>query len=160
MKSVQFMPQAQAEKVVPRMDTALISITGPASEAQLKHGWTHLKRLEFHDADEVEFEGCLLFDAEIARDLISFLDALPETVEHVIVHCHAGISRSGAVAKFVADKFQIPFNEHYSAYNRLVYRTLRNVQYGQLYDEGLSAFLRQERDDWELRDRGLSGPKR
>jgi predicted protein tyrosine phosphatase len=140
LKSIQFMPQARAVEVQPSHDKAMISITGPASEAPLKNGWTHLQRLEFHDADKVEFEGCLLFDESVAKQVIHFVEGLPEEVEHLIVHCHAGVSRSGAVAKFIAEMKDLPFNHDYPSFNRLVYRTLSNTYFGMPFDVNNSAF--------------------
>ena len=139
-QEVRFMPQAYAVQLTPMADTALISITGPASEAQLKYGWNHLLRLEFHDADIEEFEGCLLFDQDMARQVIQFVESLPDHVTRFYVHCHAGISRSAGVAKFVAEMTESPFNKDYSSYNRLVYSTLRKAYFGDQYGQGLSAF--------------------
>lgn len=139
-QEVRFMPQAHAVQLTPMADTALISITGPASEAQLKYGWNHLLRLEFHDADIEEFDGCLLFDQDMARQVIQFVESLPDTVTRVYVHCHAGISRSAGVAKFVAEMTDSPFNKEYNSYNRLVYSTLRKAYFGDQYGQGLGAF--------------------
>jgi predicted protein tyrosine phosphatase len=139
-QEVRFMPQADAVKLIPMADTALISITGPAGEAQLKYGWTHLLRLEFHDADVEEFDGCLLFDSDMARQVIQFVEQLPPDVTRFFVHCHAGISRSAGVAKFVAEMTDTPFNKDYASYNRLVYSTLRKTYFGDQYGQGGSAF--------------------
>jgi len=48
-------------------------------------------------------------------------------VEGVLVHCHAGISRSAAVAKWIAEKYELPYPERYMLYNKHVYRTLREA---------------------------------
>jgi hypothetical protein len=133
LRTVRFMSQKAASDLIPMADTALISITGPAGFAPLKNGWTNLLRLEFHDEDVESFEGCLLFDESLAQRIFAFMDALPAHVEHVCVHCYAGISRSAAVAKFLAEQHGVPFPESYSLYNKLVYGTLRRVYFDDVY---------------------------
>lgn len=127
IESVRYMSQANAEKLRPMLDTALISITEPSELANLNTGWTHLLRLEFHDSDTQNFVGCVLFNEAMALQIINLTQSLPEEVKHIMVHCHAGISRSAAVAKFVAETVNAPFSEKYALYNKHVYRVLRRT---------------------------------
>ena len=122
---IRFMSQADAVKLVPMQDTALISITEPGELADLAQGWDHLHRISFHDCDESTFSGCILFDSSMADRLIDFVDCLPHDVNRIFIHCNAGISRSAAVAKFISERLDVNFNNQYPLYNKLVYRTLR-----------------------------------
>lgn len=40
---------------------------------------------------------------EKAEEIVSFIKGLEDTIDDLGVHCRSGISRSGAVAKWVAD---------------------------------------------------------
>jgi protein-tyrosine phosphatase len=52
------------------------------------------------------------------------------SVEGIMVHCKAGISRSAAVAKYIADKYKLPFNHSYDRYNKQVYGMLIEAEAG------------------------------
>lgn len=95
--SVIHMSQARAEILHPHDDTALISITEPGYTANLKSGWSNLLRLQFHDIDS-PVRGYKQFSVHDAKLIMMFLNALPDQVEEVIIHCHAGISRSAALS--------------------------------------------------------------
>ncbi|MCK6412947.1 MAG: hypothetical protein L6Q55_11065 [Azonexus sp.] len=87
---------------------AVISITDPTTpEARLDPLFRHVLRLSFFDSVPAdEFIPALpgLFDFEMARrirDFIAEIDAAPFEMS-VMVHCEYGVSRSAAVALFVA----------------------------------------------------------
>lgn len=64
----------------------------------------------------------------MAKNVIKFAEELPKNTKSIVVHCHAGISRSAAVAKFLAEEiYKDYFPEKYMLYNKLVYRTLINT---------------------------------
>ena len=78
-------------------------------------------QLKFNDleADEyktdkelakVEEMGWILFNEGHAQSIINFLNGI-NTDKDLIVHCTAGISRSGAIGDFARVKFGIPFGE-------------------------------------------------
>jgi hypothetical protein len=133
-----FIPEAVAMRVAPAPNMAMISISdfeydpsnimkvGLPRMAALTPGWQNLLRLNFHDID-VPNGDFIMFNALHARAVITFLKGLDvEKIDTVIVHCFAGISRSAAVAKFVADFFDIEiFNHDYPLYNKRVYATLK-----------------------------------
>uniref|UniRef100_UPI003F816C7D hypothetical protein n=1 Tax=Enterococcus faecium TaxID=1352 RepID=UPI003F816C7D len=50
----------------------------------------------------------------------------------LIIHCYMGVSRSGAVAKWVNDHYGLekPELENYTLYNKRVYSMLMNVTSG------------------------------
>jgi predicted protein tyrosine phosphatase len=76
----------------------------------------------------------ILFDNEMAKQVVGFLDRRKmETGDHTLVlHCDAGISRSGAVAEFAAEFYGIHVEvfekeNPYLKPNPLVRRLLRQV---------------------------------
>lgn len=126
MKRVQFVSKATAESLQGRSDTAVISING-LDPAHLRDGWHSVLRLEFDDVDVAE-EPYILFNAEHARLIVEFVrECNSNGVETIIVHCNAGISRSAAVAKWIADQYGLPFPAAYMIYNKHVYRVLREA---------------------------------
>ncbi len=94
--------------------TALISITDPGDPARLPEGWAAVLRLEFDDitppfpvliCDGNQHRDLAPFDASMATQVLEFVGAVPPDVNRIIVHCNAGISRSAAVARFLADYY-------------------------------------------------------
>jgi predicted protein tyrosine phosphatase len=125
IRSVSFVSQLVACGMSPSAGQAIVSITEPGlGPALLKPGWSDILRLEFHDVD-AEVEGYSLFTDAQADAVMDWLDAVEERVDAVVVHCVAGISRSAAVAKFIAGRCEVAgFDHDYLRYNRLVYRVL------------------------------------
>jgi predicted protein tyrosine phosphatase len=115
-RKISFVSEREMMDMVPWRNTALISIAEPGRSADVK-GWKHVLRLWFHDISKSQdgMAVCILpvtgghggveemkaFDAKQAREVISFLDGPPIDVDSIVVHCHAGISRSAAVAEFI-----------------------------------------------------------
>ena len=82
-------------------------------------------RLEFHDIEaERKDEPYVLMSEQQALELVNFVNSVASEVEGVIVHCRAGISRSAAVAKWIAEAYGIKFNHEYPHYNKHVYKLL------------------------------------
>lgn len=148
LKNVQFMPRFHAEGIIPRSNMAMISISGPGNPAQLNQMWHrgNLIRLQFHDADELGhvsrplgsepgLHNIQLFSNRDAKNIINFVNEVKNKVEIIVVHCDAGISRSAAVAKFIAEMFNLPFPESYMLYNKYVYRVLRNTYNNMMWKE-------------------------
>lgn len=134
LKTVCFLSQASFENhLKPRNNTVAISITDPGDKpARINPDIGHALRVEFTDISEesagltvgdlpdlaqeggpLMFQGCTFPDAGHAKKILDFL--LPFAVSqeefHLAVHCHAGISRSAAVAAFVADRFCAEFDQ-------------------------------------------------
>ncbi|MGH7857977.1 MAG: hypothetical protein ACREQY_11670 [Candidatus Binatia bacterium] len=108
---------------------AVISIREPGSDMpQIPSNdfCRGILRLSFHDRDRLDTPETELFTAEHARRILGFVDGIHGTIDALVVHCEAGISRSAAVAAalsralFGEDRF---FFDHYAP-NRLVYATL------------------------------------
>lgn len=121
-----FTGRSQAEALYGRSHWAVISITQPGEKVDLRSGWHSVLRLHFHDIDQPE-DPYTLFDESHAKQIIDFVSAVNDSgqVEGILVHCQAGISRSAAVARWIADQCELPFPDGYSLYNKYVYRVLR-----------------------------------
>jgi len=127
LKTVIFTGRDQAEASAPWAHWAVISISG-LNPAVLKDGWHSVLKLEFDDIDTPE-EPYILFSDSQANRIIDFVEEVRASheVEGILVHCQAGISRSAAVAKWIAEKYGLSFPGKYMLYNKHVYRTLREA---------------------------------
>ena len=127
----------------------LISITTPLANDYSKScapavlhddTWKDILRLEFNDVDPAHISKdetrYRLFNTNDAIEILKFLKKHQADTVDVIVHCEAGISRSAAVAKFIAHVYNLDFPEHYSIYNKHVFSTLLRVHGESLYGEG------------------------
>ena len=104
---------------------AMISITGTGEpRVVLKKGWAHVLRLCFDDV-EVPTYGRKIFTEEDADKVIDFLDKVEGKVDHVVVHCTHGLSRSPAIARFISKRYELSngFGTH-RTFNRHVFETL------------------------------------
>lgn len=71
---------------------------GPVFQARHEN----LLELDFHDiTPDYSYERCRLFNKEQANNTVAFIAKIPPC-KNLIVHCRAGISRSGAVGTFAA----------------------------------------------------------
>jgi predicted protein tyrosine phosphatase len=118
-KKVRFMSQVDAERLSPSDDTMMISITDPDKPEARLSGWKHLLRLKFDDLcpDELRSIGrtdliktAKFFTEEQARSVVHVSNALPPEVRNIVVHCRKGRSRSVAVARYLAEKFNCELN--------------------------------------------------
>lgn len=67
----------------------------------------------------------MLFSEIDAHSVIEFVTKVDATnCDRVMVHCKAGISRSAAIAKWIALHYYLPFEHNYSQYNRHVFDLL------------------------------------
>src|SRR5450830_459435 len=128
LEKVIFCSQAVAETIGPWKDWALISISDPCSNRRrIKTGWGALLSLEFVDVDPVRFKDPhadalseFVFTEEHARMTVDFVREVAPYVSGIVVHCHAGVSRSAAVAKWIAGEYRIAFDGKYDKYNQHV----------------------------------------
>lgn len=117
IRSVCYLPEDQARDFEPGAGHVLISITEPGRVASVRPGWRKIIRVAFIDTEydqrSLEFaridwwissgavsptQACAL------RADLGALAAASEQLD-VVVHCHAGQSRSAAVAHYVADVY-------------------------------------------------------
>lgn len=118
----------EAIKIKPTNETALISLIDPELEGEFEFDtWKYRLQLCFDDVDDAN-DG-IAFNSKMAKSVIEFNNALPQQVNHIIIHCVAGISRSSAVTKFLTkyiypDCFNTQFDVEYQQFNQLVYNRL------------------------------------
>lgn len=80
-------------------NSMLISITDPAGWCpNAMHKFKERHDFEFLDADDGFPEECLITDAQ-AQEIVRLLQYAMENRMNVVVHCTAGLCRSGAVAE-------------------------------------------------------------
>jgi predicted protein tyrosine phosphatase len=104
---------------------AMISITGTGeARVTLKKGWAYRLRLCFDDI-EVPTHGRKIFTEEDADRVLDLLDKIEGKVDHVIVHCTHGLSRSPGIARFISERYDLSngFGNH-RTFNRHVFKTL------------------------------------
>jgi len=124
-----FVGRYSAETCGPWSDFAMISIGEPAAsegDPVIQDGWHDVLRLSFHDVvpSQNPDDAYTLMTAEDAGKIVAFVRHVAPNVEGIIVHCRAGISRSAAVVKWIAQEYKIPFNKHYRKYNDFVWRLM------------------------------------
>jgi len=132
IREVEFISQARAEYLRPLPREGIISITGAGHpRAKLRRGWTRVLRLVFDDV-EAPYFNAVHFNQTHAEEILVWLKKVEDKVDRVFVHCHAGISRSGAVAKFIAERYDLSGGARvYEYHNRRVYRILsRHLPHG------------------------------
>ncbi len=128
LQTVLFCSQKEIEARPAWPHWAVISIVGSLCEpVVLKGEWDRVLRLEFDDID-FEEDPYQIFTEQHARDIIQFVQegVKDGKIEGVLVHCKAGISRSAAVAKWIAGRYLLPFPDSYALYNKHVHFTLRS----------------------------------
>lgn len=125
IRKVRWVPQHEAEDLLPVYGLGLISITGTDfGRARLQKGWRDLLRVVFDDI-ETPVDDYVLFDARMADRILDWLDQVDGHVEEIVVHCWAGISRSAAVARFIAGRYGVEeFDFGYRSYNEHVHDLL------------------------------------
>ncbi len=140
LKNVSFMSRNDAELLTPTTNDAIISISSSEDSVILNTAWapTRVLKLTFDDVDENGYfmlgncervlkVGAITFSANDARKIFEFVDAHKDHVQNLYVHCLAGISRSSAIAKFIADVYGLKFPHEYKLYNRFIYRVMHNT---------------------------------
>ncbi len=152
LKSVCFISRRAVENhLKPTPDIAIISIKDPDGKPVRLPRGVSSTRLEFHDLYEealnlpvgafpdaitpplaVFHANFILPDTHHAWQIIRFIRLQAEKPNPIdlIVHCEAGISRSAAVAMFVADRYAVPIdqaNPDTSCANKRLLRLLNKI---------------------------------
>ena len=115
--------EGAAEKWEAASDTVVVSITEPGRKARLPKGWADMLRLEFQDYDPIGkdvkgpsglYETVPVAHKSIPTDAVLFTPTMAaRTVrfarkhrdKNILVHCAAGVSRSGAVVEALLEAF-------------------------------------------------------
>lgn len=111
-----YLTRIAAQKLEPNDSTAMISIRDEGYPTRLKEGWKNLLVLEFDDIDPQEVKDVYTNASSIltqftpfsdfdAGCIKSFVEGLPKDIDTIYVHCHAGRSRSPAIAQVIAERF-------------------------------------------------------
>ena len=89
----------------PPENTVCVSITEPKRQAKIPKGYVDVLRLEFQDYDPPRKhpDNAVLFDRMMAARLSRF--ARRHRGRNILVHCAAGISRSGGVVEALLEAF-------------------------------------------------------
>jgi predicted protein tyrosine phosphatase len=116
-----------AERYEPREREICISIADPdADPAELSDGFAAVLRLSFTDIIERGDPSDVLFSEDHAQAIREFIDAWPDATR-IVVHCHAGMSRSPGVALGLCDIqgwATAELERSHPGWNRLVRRAL------------------------------------
>jgi predicted protein tyrosine phosphatase len=116
-----------AERYEPREREICISIADPdADPAELSSGFAAVLRLSFTDIIERGDPSDVLFSEDHAQAIRAFMDAWPDATR-IVVHCHAGMSRSPGVALGLCDIrgwATAELERSHPGWNRLVRRAL------------------------------------
>lgn len=128
-RTVTFLPLVVAEQL--EVSCNIISVREPPPSTEEPAWRVDHKRIQALAFDDIEgYVGPEYrnFDYIDALKILTFVEQCGD--ENIVVHCHAGISRSAAIAKFLADKLDYELIYHplgsdsTSRHNREVYRTL------------------------------------
>lgn len=93
----------EAERYEPGEREVCISIADPDTEAaRVSRGFAAVLRLNFTDVVEPEDPSDVIFSDDHARAIRDFIDSWPDAAR-IVVHCHAGMSRSPGVALGLCD---------------------------------------------------------
>lgn len=95
------------------VDCAMIEINDPNDDVScyFKKDHANVIRFFFYDVTELESQRYKAMDKNDAEKMFAFIKRIPSNpkIKHVIVHCHAGISRSGAVGTFIQEYLGIDY---------------------------------------------------
>jgi predicted protein tyrosine phosphatase len=129
-----FVGRATAETIGPFHDWAMISIGEPDASngpPNIKPGWHSIHRTSFHDVDPqygssngVPSDVYQCMTIEDARSIVAFVRDEARLADVIVVHCRAGISRSAAVAKWIAREYGLAFDYKYNKINMHVFRLM------------------------------------
>ena len=140
----------QGFHVNPGINSMLIQIVDPAYEFPTpKYQFRETHRFEFLDAerDDKFPDECKCTDQQ-AQQLVQLLQHALDQHMNVIVHCHAGVCRSGAVAE-VGVMMGFQDTEAFRSPNLLVKHRMMKAL-GWTYDEDEKPSINGETLDWGL----------
>lgn len=135
LKRVQHISENEAENLSGSAFTGMISITNTGRWAYkvFDERWGSVLRLEFDDVTpdivrKFPESGWFVMTIEQAQQVLDWLHQHDGEFKEIVVHCAAGISRSAAVARFIAKRYRLPFDEvRGSLYNRHVFELLNEL---------------------------------
>lgn len=126
-------------RYTPKSNDILISIGRSYERSKLQTGYFDVLPLDFIDADLTEdmrelksfdlvhslMPGCFMPEhADLIRRFAHYYQSILDKQYRLLIHCHAGVSRSAAVAKYLSEFHSIPCHSNLSQHNRYVYDVL------------------------------------
>lgn len=134
---IEFMSKKLAERLHPTNNACMISMGDPGEHIRLIP-WENRIRIECDDLDPEELESigrqdlirtARFFNEADANKIIDFVNVLDESIDTIYVHCNHGVSRSSAVANFLAERFGTTATSSSRRINPnpLIYNTLKKV---------------------------------
>lgn len=138
----------QGFHIDPGFNSMLIQIVDPAYEFPVpKYQFRETHQFEFLDAerDDKFPDEAKITDAQ-AQELVRLLQHAQEQRMNVIVHCHAGVCRSGAVAE-LGVMLGFKDTESFRSPNLLVKHKMMKAL-GWTYDENEKHTINGETTDW------------
>lgn len=118
--------------------TYFISVNEPNEQTYFKTQHHNVLTLHFHDCQHnintYTNKNIVPFNTHMAKQIIDILlHAKHNKAKNIIIHCNAGISRSGAIATFARELFQQPniqqfhIDNPYILPNQFVLHTLKHT---------------------------------
>lgn len=138
----------QGFHIDPGFNSMLIQIVDPATEFPVpKYQFRETHQFEFLDAEKTDNfpDECKITQAQ-AQELVRLLQHAQQQRMNVVVHCHAGVCRSGAVAE-VGVMMGFRDAEAFRSPNLLVKHSMMKVL-GWTYDEDEKHTINGETTDW------------
>ena len=107
-------------------DFNFFNLNGPPPNLS---NWKYSIQLFFDDIDidecpSLATAGPIPFSEDHANQIMKFVKNLPSQVDTLYIHCAAGVSRSGAIAKFLVEFFRLNSSQDTKGYNKYIYRIL------------------------------------
>lgn len=102
-KKIIYLSRLMFWSTTPRSHVAVISVSDPGDIPRNLDGWGAVLKLQFCDLSQ-DLSGYRVFEKQDAIAVIDFLQQAAKTCETLVVHCEAGVSRSGAIAYYAAMK--------------------------------------------------------
>jgi predicted protein tyrosine phosphatase len=140
----------QGHHISPGINAMLIQIVDPATEFPTpRHEFRETHQFEFLDAERDDHypDEAKITPAQ-AQELVRLLEHALDQRMNVIVHCHAGVCRSGAVAE-IGVMMGFDDAEAFRSPNLLVKHSMMKVL-GWTYDENEPHTINGETLDWGL----------
>lgn len=141
MHSILVAGRADAAGMPARADWVVVSIRDPGKPAPLlRRGWRAVLSLEFHDKEDLEIVRMTglwrLFTPCDAALCWKFIAAHRSGAAGLLVHCEAGLSRSPAIARAVAERIGLRCDDAWPRGNLHVYATMRESAYAPIVAVG------------------------
>jgi len=104
---IDFMSERDAENLVGRDDTIVISIRSSYAEpAEISKGFKDVLYLAF-DSDYRQRAGEVRFSEAHADQVLDFVERYESSTTRIVVNCGAGECRSAAVAHYLSSKYKV-----------------------------------------------------